>query len=45
MSGVLSAVDLYCNTAVVKVSLSGGKIFTVAGTLAQGHLILGITAK
>jgi len=34
MRGVLSAVDLGCNTAVVKVPLSGGKTFTVAGTLA-----------
>ncbi len=34
MTGTLSAVDLDCNTAVVRVPLSGGKIFVVAGTLA-----------
>ncbi len=34
MTGTLSAVDLGCNTAVVKVPLGQGKTFVVAGTLA-----------
>jgi hypothetical protein len=39
MTGTLSAVDLGCNTAVVKVPLGGGKIFVVAGTLAPNVVL------
>ena len=39
MTGTLSAVDLDCNTAVVKVPLTNGKIFVVAGRLSP-HVVL-----
>ena len=39
MTGTLSAVDLDCNTAVVKVPLNGGKIFVVAGTLSPDVIL------
>jgi len=39
MKGILSAVDQSCNTAVVKVTISPGKVFVVAGTLAPDVIL------
>jgi len=39
MTGTLCALDLDCNTAVIKVPLDNGKIFTVGGPLSANAVL------
>jgi len=39
MTGTLSAVDLDYNTAVIKVPIGNGKVFTVGGPLADNAVV------